>query len=115
MAYFKETRERKQLKLPSDENYWVKVTTDLRYGERKHVVAFQEGGVDITQSVDNLMKTLIVEWNLDDEQGEVLPITPENIDRLTEEDAAFIINQVAETIEKKDKEDEGKKKSSSSQ
>lgn len=94
MAYFKEGRETRKVKLPSDEKYEVTIYTDIKWGQTKHALSMDESGnIDMIISADKLLSMLIVEWNLDNEKGEILPITPENIDRLEPEDALFLTRE----------------------
>lgn len=109
MGYFKET-QLKKLKLKSNPDYWVEITTDLKYGDLKAFASVsQEGQVDFATSADLFLKTIIKNWNLDDGEGNVLPVTPENIDRLEQADALLILNEAGGLVES-----ESQKKSSPS-
>jgi len=94
MPYFKEGRSTRKVKLPSAPEYEVEIYTDIKWGETKHTLVLQEdGSVDMVMSADKLLSMLIISWNLDNEKGEVLPITPENIDRLEPADALFLARE----------------------
>lgn len=94
MGYFKEGRETIKVNLPSNEDYWVEVYTDIQWGQSKHALHVDSAGnVDMMLSADKLLSMLIIDWNLDDDKSEKQPITPENIDRLDPADALFIINK----------------------
>lgn len=94
MPYFKEGRSTRKVKLPSAPEYEVEIFTDIKWGQTKHsLTLLEDGSVDMVMSADKLLSMLIVSWNLDDEKGEVLPITPENIDRLEPADALFIAKE----------------------
>jgi hypothetical protein len=109
MAYFKE-QQLKKLPL-SNPDYWVEILTDLQYGDiKKFAAVTQEGDVDFQTAADTFLQTVIKSWNLDDDQGNVLPITPENIDRLTKDDALLIVNEAGGLVE-----DEAQKKTSQKQ
>jgi hypothetical protein len=104
MGYFKEGRATKRVKLPSNAKYWVELYTDIKWGQTKHALQLKEdGGIDLVMSADKLLEMLIVNWNLDDEKGEVLPITVDNIDRLEPADALFLARESgAEEAQAKD-------------
>lgn len=94
MAYFKEGRSTRKVKLPSAPEYEVEIYTDIKWGETKHTLTLNEdGSVDMVMSADKLLAMLIISWNLDDESGKVLEITPENIDRLEPADALFLARE----------------------
>lgn len=102
MGYFKET-QLKKLSLKSNPDYWVEVITDLKYGDMKKFANIsQEGQVDFATSADLFLETIIKSWNLDDDKGEVLPITPENINRLDQADAIMILNEAGGLVETED-------------
>ena len=92
MAYFEDDKPLKRVEL-SKPGYWVDVKTDLKYGEEKYLgAAVKDGSVDVVISADVFLKAVIKAWNLDDKDGNILPITQENIDKLEGEDAALILN-----------------------
>lgn len=91
--------------LPSDSNYWVKVKT-LRYGDLKKYV--QYGGDEGFLTTGEKLRLAIVEWNLDDDNGTILPVTEENIDLLQD----FDVEAVADAAIPKQS-DQAKKNSSS--
>lgn len=94
MPYFKDNRETRKIELLSDKSYWVEIYSDIKWGQSKNSLTLKEDGtIDLVLSADKLLTMLIVAWNLDDEKGNVLPITPENIDRLEPEDALFICKE----------------------
>lgn len=100
MSYFTQ-KPLKQINLPTDNNYWVKISTALTYGDVKGF-----GLDDQSQAADKLLLLAIKEWNLDDEQGNVFEITSENIDLLQKDDALAIIEEISKEVgdpdEKKD-------------
>lgn len=101
MGYFQET-QLKKLQL-SNPDYWVEVVTDLKYGDMKKFANVSQGGqVDFATSADLFLETIIKSWNLDDDNGNVLPITPENINRLEQKDAILILNEVGGMVETED-------------
>lgn len=107
MAYLTAERETTTIQLPSDNNYWIKFYKTLDYGDTKKLSS-AASGEDIEVG-DAIFKSMICEWNLDDEQGNVLPITSENIDRLRASDAQAVMNAISEAMpvaEKKDSPDQ---------
>ena len=99
MPYFS-APELTQLTLPSNSNYWVKVQADLRYGDIKKFISIdQDGKVDTAAGADLFLETVIKEWNLDDESGDILPINLDNIDRMDKDDVIFIVNQTGGSVE----------------
>lgn len=99
MPYFQEEKLTK-VTFDSDPNYWVQVIAELTWKQSKTFYS-EEGGV---APADKVLLAAIQEWNLDDESGNVLPITAENIDRLKQVDVVKIIeamNLVADDTEKK--------------
>lgn len=98
MGYFKE-QQLKKLTL-SDPAYWVEIITDLKYGDLKNFAKVSQAGeVDFATSADVFLETVIKNWNLDDDSGAVLPITPENINKLDQADAVRILNEAGGLVE----------------
>lgn len=97
MAYISEGKT-KTVKLVSDPKYWVKVATELRWKDSKLFTTFQEN--DMAYALDKLLLTLIVEWNLDDDEGNIIPVTAENIDRLKRLDAEALVAAVGAVVQK---------------
>lgn len=97
MGYFKGATEPKVIQLPSNPDYWVKVATDIRWGLSKQALQVGENGeLDMIMSADRMLLNLIQEWNLDDDSGNIMPITQENIDKLDANDAISIITIATE-------------------
>lgn len=102
MGYFKQ-QQLKKLTLPSNKNYWVEILTDLKYGDLKKFASTNaDGQIDFGAAADVFMATVVKNWNLDDESGNVLPITPENLDLLEKDDALLIINEAGGLVESED-------------
>lgn len=96
MGYFKE-QQLKKINLASDPKYFVEILTDLTWGDiKKFAKINQDGQVDFATSGDLYLQTVIKSWNLDNDAGEVLPITPENLDRLEREDVLLIIQEAGD-------------------
>lgn len=80
------------------DGYWIDVYTDLEWREQKQLARQgADGQVDFVGALDQLLALLIVDWNLDDETGAKLAITPENIDRLRADDATKLIEGLNST------------------
>lgn len=105
MGYFKDEREIKRVELPSNPEYWVDLYTDLEWREQKAFMNMDEdGNPDMEVSANKLLEKTIVDWNLDNEAGEKLPITAENIDRMQGQDVLFIAGQIgASNVEAEEK------------
>ena len=101
MGYFKEGRKTKRVELLSDSKYWVEVYTDILWGESKDSLTVDESGTVISQfvSAGKMLPKIIVDWNLDDENGKKVEITAENIDLLKPEDAIYIATQAGQDEE----------------
>ncbi len=106
MGYFVKD-EAKQLVLPSNPNFWVKIRTRYTYGEMKKFAKVSTGEeVNFELAADLFLKAALVEWNLTDENDQPVAITPESIALLEMADVAYIIEQAgglleAQTPEKK--------------
>jgi hypothetical protein len=116
MGYFKSaSQETDRLLLPSDPDghYYVVMKRRASFGDDlaakaavvagddiaaqalaqangRNGIVNQSPKVDTAAYVRTLMLRLIVDWNLDDEEGQKLPITAENIDRLDPADGDFL-------------------------
>lgn len=98
---YKKQHENVRYPLPSDENYWVEWRPSLTYGDVKaatFATTSDEGEVDRSAAADALLLAHIAAWNLDDEAGNVLPLTPEHLAILAEEDANFLSGLLAERL-----------------
>jgi hypothetical protein len=91
MGYFKNERTIERVYL-ADKKYWVEVHTDVTWKEGKNFITPDENGnPSIKANVSDYLAALIVDWNLDDENGNKVPITPESIDKLNSPDAAKLV------------------------
>lgn len=94
MGYFEASKGTRKVKLPSNDKYWVELAGDIKWGVSKHSLSVDgEGNVDMVMSADKLLRMLIKDWNLDDEQGNKAPITEEWIDRLEPSDAMYLVKE----------------------
>jgi len=72
-------------------------------------VISEDGMGDVTTTADKMLLNQIVEWNLDDASGELLPVTVDNLNLLKREDIEVLVKAVGANVD-----DEQKKSSSSS-
>lgn len=106
-----------KLILPSDPEYWVVWKPSLTYGELKRVTlqaarpasqsttpTMSEDDFDRGAISDGMLCAHILEWNLDDEHGHVLPINSESLAILDEEDANFLSTKMAERMQAREEE-----------
>jgi HD-like signal output (HDOD) protein len=101
MGYFKE-RKVKKVYLPSTgKKYWIDLYDDeLEYGDLIAMGAtVQDGEVNMMASAGALLAALAKEWNLDDEEGNIMPINKENINRLKQADAIFLVDSLSASVE----------------
>lgn len=83
-------KELTQVTLPSNGEYWVKVAKSFTYGDIKNVGTDLQG----IEASDKFLSLSIKEWNLDDDSGAILEITPENINLLKQDDVLAIISEI---------------------
>ena len=92
------------LALPSDPAYTVTLKRRASFGDQRRAQAAMlkidtaTGGIgeaEWSAYVSSLLTSLIVAWNLTDENDQPLPITAENIDRLAGEDGQFLATEAS--------------------
>lgn len=94
MAYFKEGRETRKVKLPSNSEYWVEIYLGIKWGQTKHSLLLKEDGeVDMVLSADKMLMMIVKDWNLDGADGKVAAITEEAMDMLEPADALYLIKE----------------------
>jgi hypothetical protein len=102
MPVLKDFRHTKEITLPGYAESKVVIFHSLLAGDSDLIVELQR---DLKPSkIILILPKLIKEWNFTDENGAVLPITPENVNLLDDKDLKFMIEQVqefAESIKKK--------------
>lgn len=93
MAYFNE-RETKKVLLPSNNEYWVEVYTDIEYGDvMKSGAVRKDGTPDLVASGSRILIQMIRAWNLDDKDG-IKEINEESVGRLSQRDAQAILDSM---------------------
>lgn len=107
MAYIKKQTIR--IELVSAPGYWVDISTRVEWAAQKIFNSIEDG--HLTERSDAILIHQITDWNLDNEAGDILPITEENIDLMDREDVTLILQkwgeaktlvEAAEATEKKD-------------
>lgn len=112
MPYLKSgAGETDRLTLPSDGEFWVAMKKRAAYGDQlaaqAAVVKIETNGngqavtepnLDTSAYVRTLMAKLIVDWNLDDEQGQKLPITPATVEMLDPQDGDFLAQEANKRV-----------------
>lgn len=93
MSYFDNERKTKKVLLPSNNDYWVEVYTDLEYGDVvKSGAVNKDGSQDLIASGSRVMVQMIRAWNLDDADGNVVEINAESVFKLSQRDAQAILD-----------------------
>lgn len=99
-----------RLRMPSDSGYWVDMKRHAEYGDQLTAQAammkIEANGngqaivsdPDTAASVRMLIANLVVDWNLDDENGQKLPITPQIIDKLDPRDGDFLATEANKRV-----------------
>lgn len=88
-----------RLPLPSNHAYWVDWRETMLYRDMKaamkQAVSVEDGEMktDTTAMSDALLLGHIDAWNLDDEEGKLLPLTTESLELLTEDDVQFLLSR----------------------
>ena len=94
MPYFKEGRETRKVKLPSNAEYWVEIYLGIKWGQTKHSLLLKEDGeVDMVLSADKMLMMIVKDWNLDGPDGKVAEINEANMDLLEPADALYLIKE----------------------
>lgn len=95
-------RQTIKVNLLTNPEYWVEIRKNLTYGELKD---FNDYGGDAGPlTVGKRLELIITDWNLDDDSGVKLDVSPDNIGVLQEEDWLAVIeafNARGETNDKK--------------
>lgn len=80
--------------------YWVEIKSDIKYGEAKEFISVtQDGKINQSAALDAFLKTVIVAWNLDDGDGNIVPIDEEHINQLSQKDAITIIQKAGALVQ----------------
>lgn len=104
MGYVKPV-ETDQINLPSDNQYWVRLKRVATFGDQlaaqSAMLKMDSSAGTVSQMewrayLEALSVSMIVEWNLTDEDERPLPINAENLGRLSADDGQFLANAVTE-------------------
>lgn len=88
------------LSLPSDESYTVTLKRRASFGDQRRAQAAMMHVDPLTGTMSEpqwdsyiatLLVRLIVSWTITDENNQPMPVTVENLDRLSPEDGQFLI------------------------
>lgn len=108
MSYFPSQRPTTRVTL-TDPNYWVDVHSAMTYGEMKSLgVVNADGKADALIAADRLLQAMIIAWNLDGDDGQVVPVDEDHLNLLSAADAQKVISAISGVVA-----DEGKGGSSS--
>lgn len=97
MGYTDRETHRVALKNP---DYYVDIYTELLYGDEEKI-----------DSIGTL-PVIISSWNVNDKDGNLLPVNPENVKLLKQDDAIRIIKEAQKIFEKNKSKESTKKKDS---
>jgi hypothetical protein len=99
MPYIVNERPTRKVKLPSNREYFVEIYTQATWGQAKQFTVINEDGdVDLVRTADSKLLAFIKDWNLDDAEGNKLPISQESIDMLNDQDATFLVNETSRAM-----------------
>lgn len=90
MAYFQQTRPTQRVILPSNKNFWVDIYKKFSWKEEK---AIGLARMDGTVPADALLNAMIIDWNLEDENG-IASIDKDHIDGMDRDDALAILGAI---------------------
>lgn len=108
MPYVKKTSVAR-LPLPSNHAYWVDWRETMLYRDMKaamkQAVSLEDGEMkaDTTAMSDALLLSHIDAWNLDDEEGNLLPLTSESLELLIQQDVEFLLSKAQEGTQDEEK------------
>jgi len=104
------------LTLPSSPEFTVRMKRKATYGDQleaqsamlkvDQTIAGTVTRAEWAAYIRTLAARLITEWNLSDELGGPLPITPENIDRLNPQDGEFLAMEANKRLNVRSESDE---------
>lgn len=109
MGYVSDSRETTRIELATP-GYWVDVFKSLKYREQK---ALQAVAGDAVAAADKVLALMIADWNLDDDRGQKLDVTPENIDQLERADVEKLMTGLTPILTEDPAEKKGSSKTSS--
>lgn len=93
MSYKKHLQEESRTqKIELDTKYYILVAPKVSYAEARQLS--EQAKDDKEQMSTGLIAKCITEWNLDDDNGELLPINAENVEQLSLGDFSKVQNAV---------------------
>lgn len=94
MGYFEEIQTEK-VTLPSNNEFWVEVKSDILFGDLVRMGAVSKDGTpDLVASSENALLQAIVDWNLTDNDGNKVDINLENVRKLKGVDSMALVNKI---------------------
>lgn len=87
------------VELPSHPDAKITFYEGLIYSEDKEISKMED---DAERGVASMLK-MIKDWNLVDDDGQVLPVTEENMNRLPAVDITYLLNRAYEVVKKNNK------------
>lgn len=118
MGYVSSQRKTRKVKL-SNPKYWVEIVDEILQGDiRKIAELNKESGIsivstttDLNDAQTNTIVGLVTAWNLDDDEGNPVPVTREYALLLKKADVDIIISESNKLLPNPE-EEEAQKKSS---
>lgn len=98
-----------RIPLPSNPAYWVDWRESMLYRDMKiamqQAIEIEDGEMkaDSTAMSDALLLGHLDGWNLDDEEGNLLPLTAESLELLMEEDVQFLLSKAQDGQKEEEK------------
>jgi hypothetical protein len=100
MAYSKKQRPTSRVKFVTDPNYYADVYSSLRFKEQKALGLIDEqGNKGVVVAADVLLNAMIAAWNLDDEEGNPIPVSQEAINELEKPDADALLTEIGKIMD----------------
>jgi hypothetical protein len=104
-----------QVDLPTA-GYWVRLKKKATYGDQlaaqSAMLKLEQGSAGVISQMEwgayiqALTVSMVVEWNVDDESGQILPISAASLNQLSAEDGQFLANEVASRAKTREAEQE---------
>jgi len=107
MAIYKDPRTIKKISIPSIPDSEIEIYNTLLWKDVEEVMG--ESDVSVLSRGKEILKRLIKDWNLTDENGNKLPITTETLDSFTMDMINYLLAQT-DYAPKSEKGEELKKK-----
>jgi len=90
----KDVRKTHIIELPSFSGSQIELYEGVLFGEAQRI---EQLGSDIEKGIESLL-SMIKSWNFSDEDGNLVEINKENLNKLPANDLAFLMNKIAELM-----------------